>query len=109
MERRRKQRSSTRMTVIVTVAGASLPCEMRNLSQSGCLIACDPVLAEVGAPVAISLMRGLAVTGEVAWQMGESVGVFFREPIPLAVVRHYALDDWMLKADWSLSGSGLAP
>jgi hypothetical protein len=107
MERRKNPRSATRATVAVTVGGATASCEMRNLAQSGCMIACDRMLADVGMPVTIALTRGLTVQGEIAWQMGESVGVFFLEPIPLAVVREFALDDWMLKADWSVRGKGL--
>ncbi|QKG70676.1 PilZ domain-containing protein [Erythrobacter mangrovi] len=107
MERRKEQRRNTSLAVIARVGGIETPCEMRNLSQSGCMMACTRILAEVGSPIEIELARGLVVPGEVSWQMGESVGVFFLEPIPMAVVSHFALDDWMFKADWSLSGSGL--
>ena len=41
--------------------------------------------------------------GEVAWQLGESIGIFFLEPISQRVVRHYAMDDWMLRSDWSMA------
>ncbi|WP_341713333.1 hypothetical protein, partial [Erythrobacter sp.] len=61
----------------------------------------------MGTLVEIEIVQDLTLRGEISWQMGESVGVFFLEPIPLAVVRHFALDDWMLKADWSLGGSSI--
>ena len=74
---------------------------MRNLSLSGCMIECRDLIADVGTPVEVVLLPGYIAQGEVAWQLGESIGIFFLEPISVGVVRHFALDDWMLRSDWS--------
>lgn len=102
MDRRKETRSPTRETVRATIAGADTVCTMRNLSQSGCMIEGETLPGEIGAAVTIHLMIDLAVSGEVAWQLGESMGVFFLQPIPLSVVRSFALDDWPLRADWNV-------
>lgn len=107
MERRKEPRRNASLAVIARVGGISIPCELRNLSQSGCMITCSRILAQMGTLVEIEIVQDLTLRGEISWQMGESVGVFFLEPIPLAVVRHFALDDWMLKADWSLGESNI--
>lgn len=100
-ERRREGRSPTQESMRVTIAGTGLRCTMRNLSLSGCMIECRELVAQVGAPVEVVLLPGFVAQGEVAWQLGESLGVFFLEPIPLYIVQHFALDDWMLRSDWS--------
>jgi hypothetical protein len=100
-ERRREGRSSTQETVRVSVAGNGLRCLMRNLSPSGCMIECRDLVADLGAPVEVVLMPGCIAAGEVAWQLGESIGIFFIEPVSPAIVRHFALDDWALRGDWS--------
>ena len=100
-ERRREGRSSTQADINVTLSGQGLRCAMRNLSPSGCMIECRDLVADVGTPVEVALLPGYVAQGEVAWQLGESIGVFFLEPVHPHVVRHYALDDWMLRADWS--------
>lgn len=100
-ERRREQRRSTQDTIRVNVAGTGLRCLMRNLSPSGCMIECRDLVADVGAPVEVVLLPGHVALGEVAWQLGESIGVFFLEPIAPSLVRHFALDDWALRGDWA--------
>ena len=68
------------------------------------MIECRDLVAHVGSPVEIALLPGYVVHGEVAWQLGESIGIAFPEPIKPQVVHHYALDDWLLRSDWSLAG-----
>lgn len=94
MERRRETRRTTQDTVRVNVGGRSLRCRMRNLSRSGCMIECAGHLAEVGAPFDVILGPGLIAEGEVAWQLGDSIGVYFSNPIPTSVVREYAIEGW---------------
>ncbi len=101
MDRRDEQRSQTQDNLRVTIGGTGLRCAMRNLSLSGCMIECRDLIADVGTPVAVVLLPGYIAQGEVAWQLGESIGIFFLEPISMGVVRHFALDDWMLRSDWS--------
>ena len=101
MDRRDEQRSQTQDNLRVTIGGTGLRCAMRNLSPSGCMIECRDLIADVGTPVEVVLLPGYIAQGEVAWQLGESIGIFFLEPISMGVVRHFALDDWMLRSDWS--------
>ncbi len=103
MDRRSEQRSTTQDDVRITIAGIGLRCAMRNLSPSGCMVECSDLIADIGSPVEIALLPGYVAQGEVAWQLGESIGVFFLNPISAHVVRHYALDDWMLRSDWSMA------
>ena len=101
MDRRDEQRSQTQDNLRITIGGTGLRCAMRNLSPSGCMIECRDLIADVGTPVEVVLLPGYIAQGEVAWQLGESIGIFFLEPISMGVVRHFALDDWMLRSDWS--------
>lgn len=105
-DRRHEERRLAQDEVRITVAGIGLRCAMRNLSTSGCMVECRDLIANVGSPVELMLMPGFAARGEVAWQLGESLGIFFAEPISPNIVRHYALDDWMLRSDWSLGNWG---
>ena len=102
-DRRSENRNLTQTSVNITVDGVGLRCSMRNLSPSGCMIECLDIVADIGKPVTITLLPGYVAQGQVAWQLGQSIGVFFLEPVPQHVVRHYALDDWMLRGDWSAS------
>ncbi len=104
MDRRKDNRSPPRETVRATIAGVDTLCTMRNLSQSGCMIEGGALPGDIGAPVTIELMPDLAVSGEVAWQLGQSMGIFFFQPIPLSTVRSFALDDWPLRAAWNMPG-----
>jgi integral membrane sensor domain MASE1 len=101
MDRRNEQRSQTQDNLRITIGGTGLRCAMRNLSPSGCMVECRDLIADVGTPVEVVLLPGYIAQGEVAWQLGESIGIFFLEPISMGVVRHFALDDWMLRSDWS--------
>lgn len=103
MDRRSEPRSGTLDDVRITIDGVGLRCAMRNLSPSGCMVECHDIVARVGSPVELVLLPGYVAEGEVAWQLGESLGIFFAEPIGPGVVRHYALDDWMLRGDWSMA------
>ncbi|WP_370191001.1 PilZ domain-containing protein [Qipengyuania sp.] len=103
MDRRSEPRSGTLDDVRIMIDGVGLRCAMRNLSPSGCMVECHDIVARVGSPVELILLPGYVAEGEVAWQLGESLGIFFAEPISPGVVRHYALDDWMLRGDWSMA------
>lgn len=103
MDRRSEPRSGTLDDVRITIDGVGLRCAMRNLSPSGCMVECHDIVARVGSPVELVLLPGYVAEGEVAWQLGESLGIFFAEPISPGVMRHYALDDWMLRGDWSMA------
>ena len=101
MDRRREGRRPTQQDVRLTVAGHGLRATMRNLSLSGCMVECRDIDASVGTPVEIVLLPGYVASGEIAWQLGDSFGIFFHEPVGAAVVRDFALDDWLLRGDWS--------
>jgi hypothetical protein len=105
-DRRQEERKLTHDDVRISVAGVGLRCAMRNLSPSGCMVECLDLIAEIGSPVELALLPGYVARGEVAWQLGESIGIFFLEPISPNIVRQYALDDWMLRGDWSLGSWG---
>ena len=104
MDRRKENRSQTRESIRARIAGIDVACVMRNLSQSGCMFDGGALPGDVGSSVSIDLLPGLTVEGEVAWQLGESMGIFFFKPIPLSVVQRFALDDWPLRSDWSHTG-----
>tara|TARA_B100000378_G_scaffold52933_1_gene39204 strand:+ start:229 stop:561 length:333 start_codon:yes stop_codon:yes gene_type:complete len=106
MERRSERRSLALDDLRITIGGVGLRCSMRNLSPSGCMVECHDIVAEVGTPAEVALLPGHVALGEVAWQLGESIGIFFFEPISPKVVAHYALDDWMLRNDWTLASLG---
>lgn len=103
MNRRNERRCGTQDKVHITIDGNGHRCSMRNLSPSGCQLECREIVAERGARVELALLPGLVVHGEVAWQLGESIGIVFPEPLSTGVVRHYALDDWLLRGDWSMA------
>ena len=104
MDRRKDQRSITREAVRARIAGRDAECIMRNLSQSGCLVEGAALPAEIGAPITIVLSEHLSVDGQIAWQLGEGMGVVFARPIPPDVVRSFALDDWPARANWDHAG-----
>lgn len=103
MDRRSEPRSGTMDDVRITIDGAGMRCAMRNLSPSGCMVECRDIVARIGSPVELALLPGYVAQGEVSWQLGESIGIFFPEPISAGIVRHYALEDWMLRGDWSMA------
>lgn len=100
MERRREPRSATQDSVHVRLGRRSVRCRMRNLSRSGCLIECSTMLVEVGTTLEVILGPDVAVTGEVAWQLGENFGVMFAEQVSDAVVREYAFDGRTILHDY---------
>ncbi len=81
-----------------------MPCTIANLSSGACLIECPGLLASIGAPVHLTLAEGPAIPGTIAWQMGQSTGICFLQPVGDDLVRRYALDDWPLR-----SGAQLVP
>ena len=86
MERRSERRSLALDDLRITIGGVGLRCSMRNLSPSGCMVECHDIVAEVGTPAEVALLPGHVALGEVAWQLGESIGIFFLEPISPKVV-----------------------
>ncbi len=101
MDKRREVRKLAAGDVRIAVGGVWCPCAIRNLSSSGCMVEATRLSVAVGATIELVLAPDCVVSGEIAWQLGESIGIFFPEPIPEHLVRHYALDDWMLRGDWS--------
>ena len=100
-ERRNKGRRPTMDSIRITVGETGMRCAVRNLSSSGCMVECTELVAEVGTPVKVALLPGHEAKGEVAWQLGHSIGIFFLEPVSPHVVRLFALDDWVLRGDWA--------
>lgn len=94
MDRRREPRSTTQDSVRVHVGSRTLRCRMRNLSRSGCMIESPALLVEIGAPIMIVLGPGEVAEGEVAWQLGENIGVLFDAPVSRAMVEEYAIEAW---------------
>ncbi|MDG5747827.1 PilZ domain-containing protein [Qipengyuania sp. XHP0207] len=101
MDRRKEFRIVTREDVRATIAGVDGQFRLRNLSQSGCLIEGSSIPADIGIPIKIVLSADLSVDGQIAWQLGDSMGIFFDSPIALEVVRSFALDDWPTRTDWN--------
>lgn len=98
-ERRNEDRQSTRGSVRFEMSGQARFGIMRNLSQFGCMIESGGVLAEVGERCEIALLPGYVVSGRVAWQLGEALGISFHQPILPSLVREYALDDWPMRTE----------
>ena len=107
VDRRREGRTLTQEFVGITIADIGLRCAMRNLSPSGCMVECPDLTPRIGAPVELALLPEYIAQGQVAWQLGESIGIFFLEPIDAHVVRHYASDQWLPRGDWSFGGWAL--
>lgn len=104
-ERRAWQRSATREIVRFELAGLACAGTMRNLSQLGCMIEAVGLSAEIGVRCEVSLLPGYTASGRVAWQLGEAVGISFHQPIPLGLVREFALDDWPLRSRGELESA----
>ncbi len=102
VDRRREGRTLTQEFVRITIADIGLRCAMRNLSPSGCMVECTNLTPRIGAPVELTLLPEYIAQGQVAWQLGESIGIFFLEPVDAHVIRHYASDHWSPRGDWSL-------
>ena len=101
MDRRRQSRAAASGNVRIVVDGETSWCAIRNLSSSGCMVEAATCPSRVGSDVELVLLPNYRVTGQVAWQLGESTGIFFPQPIPEFLVRHFALDDWLLRSEWS--------
>ena len=97
-ERRYTPRSETRQSVRFDLGGRLCFGTMRNLSQSGCMIESPGIDVEIGSRCEIRLVPGYVANGRIAWQLGDSIGISFHLPIPVALVREYALDDWAMRA-----------
>lgn len=99
VERRNKERLTTRGSVRFDLGGISHFGTMRNLSQTGCMIESPSLAAEIGERCEVALMPGYSTSGRVAWQLGDSVGISFLIPVPAALVRELALDDWTMRSE----------
>ena len=97
IDRRTEARSPTHDTVAFEVGGQTFDAKMRNLSQSGCMIECSDAEAEIGQFCEIVLRPEFPASGRIAWQLGAALGIAFHQPVPIGIVRNYALDDWMLR------------
>ena len=98
-ERRDAERLTTRGSVRFEIGGISHFGTMRNLSQTGCMIESPDLSAEIGARCEVSLLSGYSASGRVAWLLGESVGISFLLPVPAALVRELALNDWTMRSE----------
>lgn len=97
IDRRKEARSPTRDTVAFEVGGQSFDATMRNLSQAGCMIECSEAEAEIGQFCEVMLQPEFPASGRIAWQLGGALGIAFHQPVPIGIVRNYALDDWMFR------------
>ncbi|MBX7539436.1 PilZ domain-containing protein [Qipengyuania sphaerica] len=97
-DRRLGHRSETRESIRFELRGALRFGTMRNLSQLGCMLESPALDVEVGERCEVRLMAGYVVSGRVAWQLGDAIGISFHLPIPSSLVRDFALDDWSLRA-----------
>ena len=104
-DRRSELRKDTQESVRFELGGILHFGNMRNLSQLGCMIESPNLSAEIGARCEIRLMPGYIASGRVAWQLGEALGISFHLPIPSALVREFALDDWPVRAANRASGA----
>ena len=92
--RRTEERTDTRASVRFDIGGVLRFGTVRNLSRGGCMIESSQIDSEVGTRCAVRLGPSRIVNGRVAWMLGQAMGVTFDLPIPDALVRRYALDDW---------------
>lgn len=105
-ERRNTDRSATRGSVRLELGGISHFGTMRNLSQAGCMIESPGLVAEIGERCEVTLMPGYSTSGRVAWQLGDAVGISFLIPVPSALVRELALDDWTMRSEKRSGAAG---
>ena len=97
IDRRHEARSPTLDAVTFEVGGRSFTATMRNLSQAGCMIECGEVEADIGQFCEIALRPDFPASGRIAWQLGGAFGISFHQPVPVGIVRTYALDNWALR------------
>lgn len=97
-DRRKQERSATRESVRFELAGVLHFGTMRNLSRHGCMIESPALEAAIGQRCEIRLLPGYVVSGRIAWQLGDGIGISFHLPIPSALVREFSLDDWAMRS-----------
>jgi hypothetical protein len=83
--------------VRLTITGVQTKAIMRNLSQAGCMLECSEVEVEIGQFCEIDLRPEFPASGRIAWALGNALGISFHQPVPIGIVRDYALDDWALR------------
>lgn len=105
-ERRNTERLTTRGSVRFELGGVSHFGIIRNLTQTGCMIESHALAAEIGERCEVTLMPGYSASGRVAWQLGEAVGISFLIPVPTALVRELALDDWTMRSEKRSGAAG---
>ncbi len=106
-DRRSAERRTTRGSVRVEIQGHNFFGTMRNLSQAGCMIEAAQLAAKVGARCEVTLLPGYSASGRIAWQLGEAIGISFLMPIPAALVRELALDDWSMRSEHRAGGKAM--
>lgn len=99
IDRRHEARSPTQDTIAFEVGGRSFTATMRNLSQAGCMIECPEIEAEIGQFCEVVLQPDFPCSGRIAWQLGGALGIAFHQPVPVGIVRTYALEDWSLRRE----------
>ena len=97
-ERRIADPSETRESVRIALGAYQLFGTMRNLSQQGCMVESPNADVEVGDGCDVFLAHDYSVSGRIAWQLGEALGISFVHPVPESLVREFALDDWPQRA-----------
>lgn len=90
MDRRREPRIPAQAMVLARAGSKEASCRMRNLSAHGCMLEDTALLAEVGARISVGFGDGFEVQGEIAWQLGQSVGIAFSTPISTNLVEKYS-------------------
>ena len=92
MERRRHKRFNTNKEILVSVNDAVMRGRMLNLSDDGCMIACDSKSASRGRKVTVTLIDRVCVEGEIIWANNRRIGVTFYRKLDTVTVRYFQMD-----------------
>lgn len=95
MDNRKLSRVATEDEVAFAIDDVVRHGRMTNLSVEGCRIAWPGADEVMGAPVEVTLLQGVVVSGTVVWRDADAIGVTFAKTLPEATVRYFRLSDWV--------------
>ncbi|MBX7481924.1 PilZ domain-containing protein [Qipengyuania qiaonensis] len=112
MEKRKSERAKTNDEVLFSVDETAMRGRMLNLSRDGCMISGGGAHPATGNAVTVTLLEGVAVSGEIAWVDGDEIGVRFHRKLGEATVKYFLLNTIKYTHDEGPSdrfGRGLPP
>ena len=92
MDRRAADRLPAEASVGLGGPQGSVASRLSDISQSGCRLATGSAALTVGMPIAIELVHGISIHGNVRWVNGEEAGVEFTIPIHETMVQALIAD-----------------